>query len=214
MDDLGMYERRGNIVIGYPRGRDPCADISASDRDGAGRLFRRICADIRAWGEDGMEQNRDTWSTKTIRNRDIPKLTRVLYAMQDVSVTERRRLWLQERLWNMTARLTGMPGGGGDPKGYEENFAEICEMEEKYAAECAEFMRELKEAEEILNGIESGNLRTFVSMKYVMGMNRGVILRELNLKRGEYNGISSAIEQAESMKDARWPERYALKREK
>ena len=202
--DLSGYRRKGTTVIGYraPRGDRPAG--------GGWKFFRRI------W-EGGMEQNAkqdSTWNTRPIRNRDIPKLTRVLYAMQDVSATERRRLWLQERLWNMTAKLTGMPGGGGDPKGYEENFAEICEMEEKYAEECARFMGELKEAEEILNGIEPENLRTFAAMKYVMGMSRSVILRELNLKRWEYSGISSAMEQAESMKDVKWPERYALKGEK
>lgn len=145
-----------------------------------------------------------------VRNRDIPKLTAVLYTMQDVQTTERRRMWMQDRLFSVTQRITGMPGGHGEPTGYEANFAAICEMEERYDAELTGYMNQLREAEGILNGIQNQKARTFVEMKYLMGFGRKAILNELNLKRWQYERMSEAVEQAESMGDVVWEERYLV----
>lgn len=145
-----------------------------------------------------------------VRNRDIPKLTAVLYTMQDVQTTERRRMWMQDRLFSVTQRITGMPGGHGEPTGYEANFAAICEMEERYDAELTGYMEQLKEAERVLNGIENQKARTFVEMKYLMGFGRKAILNELNLKRWQYERMSEAVEQAGSMGDVVWEERYLV----
>ena len=60
-----------------------------------------------------------------VRNRDIILLSRVLYTMQDVSATEQKRMWQQDRLWNITQKITGMPGGHGEPKGLDASFAAI-----------------------------------------------------------------------------------------
>ena len=130
--------------------------------------------------------------------------------MQDVSITERKRMWLQDRLWNMTQKLTGMPGGHGEPKGLEVHFAAIGEMEEQYRAELPECLRELQEAETVLNAIPIREMRTFVTMKYVLDMSRKEIMSRLNLKRWKYNNICNRIEQAQDMAHVDWPERYIL----
>ena len=67
-----------------------------------------------------------------VRNKDIIILSRVLYAMQDVSTTEQKRAWQQDRLWNITQKITGMPSGRGEPSGLDHTFAAISEIEERY----------------------------------------------------------------------------------
>ena len=137
-----------------------------------------------------------------VKNWDIIRLSRVLYAMQDVSATEQKRMWQQDRLWNITQRLTGMPGSRGAPSGLERTFAEIGEIEERYERECAAYVKELKRAEEILNGISSSTMRTFVTMRYVLGMTSKEIMARLNIKRYRYESLCRMIEDAPDMATA------------
>lgn len=145
-----------------------------------------------------------------IKNRDIILLSRVLYTMQDVSATEVKRMWQQDRLWNITQKITGLPGGNGLPKGLDANFAAIGEIEEKYAEECKEYVKELQEAENILNGIPSRTMRTFVTMKYLLDMPDKKIMAELNIKRWRLESMKKSIEQAPNMASVKWQERYML----
>ena len=145
-----------------------------------------------------------------IRNRDIPLLSRVLYIMQGVSATEQIRQWQQDRLWNITQKITGLPGGGGVPGGYEKNFSAIGEIEEKYAAQCDEYTQEMREAEDILNAITSETMRIFVMMKYVLHVPDRRIMRELNIGRRRMETMTRVVENAESMEKVKWHERYAL----
>ena len=157
-----------------------------------------------------MDETRGTREPVPIMNRDIPILTRVLFTMQDVRNTERRRQWQQDRLWAMTQKLTGMPGGHGKPDGLDAQFAAISEIEERYARECAEYVKELSEAEAILNAIPSRTMRAFVTMRYVLNMGRKEIMAQLNLKRWKYDDMCLRIEQAQDMEHVDWPERYIL----
>ena len=156
--------------------------------------------------KDGEEER-----SRTIRNRDIVLLSRILYTIQNVSITEQMRSWQQDRLYNRTQRITGMPGGGGRPSGYEENMATIGELEDKYAKQCTKYLRTLKDAEIILNGIQNSQLRTFVIMRYVLGMENSRIMTELNMKRRRFEQACKAIEQAPDMAHVVWHERFVLK---
>ena len=142
------------------------------------------------------------------RNRDIPLLTRVLYTMQALSATEQKRMMQQDRLFSITQKITGMPGGHGEPKGYEAAFAAICEIEEQYEGELAAYTQELKDAEGILNAIQSRTMRTFVTMRYLIHMTRKEIMDSLNLKRWRYEEMLGSIERAEDMAHVRWEEPY------
>lgn len=144
----------------------------------------------------------------TVKNKDIISLSSVLYAMQDVSATERKRMWQQDRLWNITQKLTGMPGGHSEPSGLDRSFAAISEIEERYERECADYVRELKRAEEILNAIPSRTMRTFVTMRYVLGMGNKEIMGRLNMKRFRYDSLCRMIENAPDMvtASAKWEE--------
>lgn len=146
-----------------------------------------------------------------IKNRDIVLLSNVLYTMQDVSATERKRQWMQDRLWNITAKLTGMPGGHGEIGGLEKQFADISEMESRYELECAEFMSILKQAEDILNSIPSRSMRTIVTMKYVLDIPNNEIMRRLNIGRVNFKKLCRIIEEAEDMASVKWVERYILR---
>lgn len=148
---------------------------------------------------------------RAIRNRDIVTLSNVLYAMQDVSMTEERRMWLQDRLTSMSQQITGMPRGGGPTGGMEEKFAIIDELEEKYAKENSAFLEELRKAETILNSIGSRKMRTFVVMRYVMGIGNAEIQEKLCMKRRRFEQLCKLIEQAPNMGKVKWPEGYRLK---
>jgi len=146
----------------------------------------------------------------TIRNRDIPLLASVLSVMQDVCMVEQQRQWQRDRLTNITPRLTGMPGGGGLPKGLEEAFAAISELEENQANECIKYAEVMKKAQEILNGIESENMRTFVKMKYVFDTPDTDIRRELNMTRRGFDRARKCVEDAPNMASVKWQEKYVV----
>ena len=145
-----------------------------------------------------------------IRNEDVLLLSRVLYTMQDVSATEEKRMWQQDRLWNVTRRITGMPGGQGEPSGLDRHFAEIVEIEEQYEKELAEYCETLRRAEGILNAIPNRTMRTFVTMMYVLDIPHNEIMTRLNMRRRTFEGLRRAIEQAKDMKSVIWPERFTL----
>ena len=75
--------------------------------------------------------------------------------------------------------------------------------------ECAEYLEELKRAEDILNGIQSRTMRTIVTMRYVMAIPNTEIMVRLNIKRRRYEAMLRCIEEAEDMRSVRWDERFA-----
>lgn len=145
-----------------------------------------------------------------IRNRDIPLLADVLPIMQEICQIERRRDWQRDRMTNITQHLSGMPGGGGVPKGLDEAFALLSELDEEHERRCKEYVRQLRAAQRILNGIESRSMRTFVIMKYVMDVPDTDIRDELNMTRTGFNRARRCVESAECMAAVKWRERYIL----
>ena len=120
---------------------------------------------------------------RSIRNRDIPLLQNVYAMMQEIVSLEHRRMWQRERMNNITQHLTGMPGSGGTPKGIDEAFAAISELEEEHKNLVKQYARELKRAERIINAIESGSMRAFVSMMYLDNIPGNEVRQKLNLTR-------------------------------
>lgn len=145
-----------------------------------------------------------------IRNRDIPLLADVLCIMQDVRMMEMQKEWQHDRLLNITPHLTGMPSGGGLPKGMEEAFAAISEMEEKHAKKCLEYTGLLERAQDILNRIQSQTMRTFVMMKYVFDSPDTEIRKELNMTRRGFDRARKCVEEAPDMAGVRWQEKYIV----
>ena len=157
-------------------------------------------------GSEGMEKE---IKPVVIRNRDIPLLADVLSIMQEINQIEQRRDWQRDRMTNITQHLTGMPGGGM-PKGFDEAFALLSELDEEHEQRCKEYVRQLKAAQKILNGIESRSMRAFVTMKYVMNVPDTEIRQELNMTRTGFNRARRCVESAECMAAVKWRERFIL----
>ena len=160
-------------------------------------------------GSEGMEKE---IMPVVIRNRDIPLLADVLPIMQEVCMIEQRRDWQRDRMQNITQHLTGMPGGGGMPKGLDEAFALLAELDEEHEQRCKDYVRQLKAAQKILNEIESRSMRAFVTMKYVMDVPDAQIREELNMTRTGFNRARRCVESAERMSLVKWRERFILEK--
>lgn len=149
-----------------------------------------------------------------VRNRDIPVLCDILPVMQLVCATERSLDWQHDRMTSMSQHISGMPGGGTLPQGLDEAFARLYEAGEDHGKELMQYNKELREAEKILNGIESRSMRAFVMLKYVWDVPDAEIRRELNMTEWGFNRARKAVEEAENMGMVVWRERYILTQEK
>ena len=147
-----------------------------------------------------------------VRNRDIPLLADTLSIMQAVCLLEERRVWQRDRLFNITQHLTGMPGGNY-PKGLDEAFSAMSELDDEHKQRCKEYVRKLKKIENILNSIESQSMRDFVELKYVMNVPDTEIRNGLNMTRRGFDRARISIESAPCMADVKWQERYILVQE-
>lgn len=148
-----------------------------------------------------------------VRNRDIPLLADVVYIMQDICAIERHREWQKERMYNITQHLSGMPGQKGMANGLDAAFALLSEIEEEHEEKCKEYVRQLKQAQDILNGIESRSMRSFVTMKYIMDVPDVEIREELNMTKWSFNKAKQSIEQADCMASVVWHERFILRKQ-
>lgn len=151
--------------------------------------------------------------TRVVKNKDIPLLARVLGIMQDVVSIENRIEWQRERMYSITSHMNGMPGGKGVPTGLDAALAVIDGLEGTYQEKVRSYMRELKNAEKILNSIPSESMRTFVTMVYVDDLPQEFVKKELNLSRRSFERARTAIENAESMAQVVWRERFILEKQ-
>lgn len=145
-----------------------------------------------------------------VRNKDIPLLADIFCIMQEVCAIEHRRDWQRDRMYKITQAINGMPGGGSVPHGLDEAFAKLAEIDEEHEKSCKEYVRQLRAAERILNGIPSRSMRAFVLMKYVMDVPDVEIRQELNLTRRGFDRARRCIEEADNMSAVKWPERFIL----
>lgn len=142
-----------------------------------------------------------------IKNRDIPKLQKVVSLMQDIRLLEERRVWLRDRMTNISLHLSGMPGSG-QPRGLDAAYAALSELESEHQELVKSYVRELKAAERLINGIGNPCMRTFVTMMYVLDMDPRVVKGELNMTEWGLRRAREAVEQAKGMDRVVWRERY------
>ena len=147
---------------------------------------------------------------RRVRNQDIPLLTQIFYILKEAESVERRGEWTYERLFNITRRMTGMPIGGGNAPGMDGTLAEVEELNRIYGDRLQECVKALKDAERILNGIESQTMRTFVQMYYIDDISKAEIMRELNMTEWKFNKARENIENAENMKKVVWKEKFCI----
>ena len=152
---------------------------------------------------------REEEKQRIIRNKDIPLLNHIFYIMQDIVSLENRRDWQRDRMFSKTKRITGMPGGG-TPMGCDATLAALEELDAEHSDQLKLYVRELREAERILNNIPHRTMRTFVQMYYVDEISRAEIMRELNMSKYGFDQARDAIEQAPDMAHVAWKEKYIL----
>lgn len=149
--------------------------------------------------------------TVTVKNRDIPLLSEIRYIMQEICQLEQRRQWQRERMMNITQHLTGMPGGGGMPKGLDDAFSLLSELETEHEARCRAYARKLKRAQKVLDGIGSEVMRAFVEMKYVQDRPDTEIRDTLGMTRRGLERARRCVEEAPRMAEVTWHERYIVR---
>lgn len=156
------------------------------------------------------EKDRTAHEPRIIKNRDIPLLSRVLYVMQDVCRLETRHEWQRERMYNITQKITGMPGGKGQPSGFDAAFAALDELCDEQRGRISAYMQELKTAERIINSIESRTMRTFVVMMYVDCLPPDKVRKELCMTEWGFRRARDSVEQAPDMQSVVWREKYIV----
>lgn len=147
-----------------------------------------------------------------VKNKDIPLLASTLSIMQAICHIEERREWQKDRLYNITQHLTGMPGGNY-PRGLDEAFSALSELDDEHKQRCKEYVRQLKKVQKILNSIESQTMRIFVELKYVMDVPDVEIRDNLNMSKHGFYRAKECIESAPCMAAVKWQERYILVQE-
>ena len=150
----------------------------------------------------------------TINNKDIPYLEQIHSVMAQVTHLEERRAWQQDRMVFISQHLTGMPGGGGSPRGLEEAFARLSEIDDEHADKCKMYVGRLRKAQKILNSIENINMRTFVLLRYVIGASDMEIRKELNMTRRGFDRARKCVEEAQNMSAVKWHDQYIIENAK
>lgn len=145
-----------------------------------------------------------------IKNRDIPKLQKVVSLMQDIRLLEERRVWLRDRMTNISLHLSGMPGSG-QPRGLDAAYAALSELESEHQELVKSYVRELKAAERLINGISNPCMRTFVTMMYLENLSPKEVRSELNLTEWGFKRARETVEQAHDMESVKWRDRYILR---
>lgn len=145
---------------------------------------------------------------RVIKNKDCLLLMRIFDIMQEVVSLENRSQWQDDRIRAITRWMTGIHGGGGLPQGMDGTISELYELNGMYGERLQGYVRELKNAERILNGIPFEKARTFVRMYYIDGISQNQIILELNMTRYEFNHLREDIESAEDMQHVRWNKKH------
>lgn len=159
-------------------------------------------------GNTGTEGRRPV----EIRNRDIPLLAGVTLAVQEVKRTENRRKWQRERMNSIRARQAERVPGSG-PRGLDEAFAALSELDEEHNELCKSYVRQIRKAQRIIEGIENRSMRVFVEMKYIDDEPDTKVMKALRMSRRGFERAKKCVEEAPCMAAVKWQERYILQAE-
>lgn len=138
------------------------------------------------------------WKVVLEMNLDIPKLTRVRYVMHDSEELEKQIAWQRERLYNISQRYSGMPHGGA-PKGMDDIFGEIEELEAEQRAKLREYTQVYREADRIISSIHDDELRLFATLAYIKQLPGATIRRIMHINEKKLRYMRECIEMAKCM---------------
>lgn len=159
--------------------------------------------------QETANKNKRIERSKTIKNRDIPLLSSIYSIMQEIESLEYRGDRRYKMMFSTTQTISGMPGGG-QPKGLDDYMAQADDLFEKMDVQIAVYYKQLKQAQDILNAIESVNMRAFVRRQYVDQLDKRIIMRDLNMSEWAYRQARESVEQAQDMAHVIWHDRYIV----
>lgn len=142
---------------------------------------------------------------ETIKNKDVLLLREVHLVQMDIVSLEKRAQWERARMDAMTHGLSAASGGGR--RGMDDTLAAIEELEERHRMLVKQYTRMVKEAERIVNGISSHQMRTMVTMLYLDNVMGSAVQSVLHMSRWAFENARAAIENAENMACVKWRER-------
>lgn len=157
--------------------------------------------------QDTASKGKKIEKSKTIKNRDIPLLSSIYSIMQEIQSLESRLTYLDSKMYFPSQSLSGMPGGG-NPKGLDDFMAQADDLKDSMGEKMAEYYKQLRQAQDILNAIRNVNMRAFVRRRYVDQLDKKVIMRDLIMSEWSYRQACECIEQARDMAHVVWKDRF------
>lgn len=146
--------------------------------------------------------------TRVVRNRDIPLLQEVGYIMDDIEALEKRRKWERDRMFHITQQLSDSPVSGNAPRGLDEVFAAISQLEEEHRRLVRQYIGKIDTASKLILAIPSRQMQRFVRMLYMDHETDKNVREKLKMSRWAFENARKAVEQAEDMQSVKWSDRY------
>lgn len=146
--------------------------------------------------------------TRKVKNKDIVFLQTVNAMEAEVTSIEHRFQWERERMKKITQNLSAVPSYGSGAYGMDDAFAKIEELATEHSKAIKGYQFLMRKAERILAGIESQQMRTMVRRLYLDGASGKTVRAELKMSRWTFENARQQIEDAGSMKDVQWHDRY------
>lgn len=107
----------------------------------------------------------------------------------------RRRLRVHEleaRCTSITAKMNGMPGGGGDRHSLEQAYIALAAERDAELAAILEEQRKYHEIEDLINGLSCSEYRAVLRHRYLRGLNWVKVQQEM-YRDGFYYADSSVF---------------------
>lgn len=146
-----------------------------------------------------------------INNRDIPALADIRRVMQEIQMLEERIHWQEEKMQSISARrMKNTPGGSRTPRGLDEPFAALSELNDEDRKLCKSYVLQVRKTKRIIENIESQSMRTFVRLKYVCQEPDTRIMKSLHMSKRGFYRAKRCVEEAPCMAAVKWQERYIL----
>ena len=149
--------------------------------------------------------------TYEVSNRDIITLTRVRAMKQEIKITEQKRAELLGIYRRALRASEGPVRARRDEVDLEAVRAELAAQDAEYLRILADNAQAIRDANDILRGIEYDDMRVFVALLYESGETHKNIWARLNMSRRVFEKLRKLVEEAPDMASVPWPEKWLLK---
>jgi len=133
--------------------------------------------------------------------------------MREIVSLEKQVDWQRDQMVKMNQHIGNLPRSGSQPKGYEEAFSIISEVEGQQLEKLIEYAGIIKESEKVISGIIDDETRLFVRLLYVDQLSRMRIQRVMRMSPKRMRRMREAVDMAENMENVWNIEKNANKME-